>query len=858
MLSRAGRAAIIGAALISPLVFSSTPSPSHAFDFRGCDDRFLTVDSVGTGRLGAMSMNGASCSLTGIVLDGVDDYVALDEWGSWGGTTSSEVYAKFLSFNPWSRVFDFGNSVSGSLQDSVVLGNGPTDGSGAMFNVFVGSAHKFVLSNDFWAASVWTHVVAIVDGPTMAMSKNGVQVCFSILGQAPTLLQRSNLWIGRSNTESDGFFHGEVAYIRVWHDTALNSSHITELYNNRLLNCPSGMAANTLGSCDPVSETAGGFSASILVVSSLSLSPLNETAVKSAIAALAGVYEIRISGWTVDSGPSRRRLLSQYVWYISLEVSLPAPELYPFPTSEALAGHISAVFETDLLSVLSSTFPTETITAAVVQSVSAATISPALEPSPSPTLHSTENSMPNFVPTANKNVGSASSLVLVLVVLVAGTVVIAGAIFLCRKTPAKRPVAVARWVEESLTRRRLSQMGSESGVDFDFDSPLDGAALELVLMGGDNEEILFVDDGQQTHQQSNRGAGEPRQWLISKGFDLDADLTARRRVQRPNGGSVVSTAMVEACLAGELTVCTWILEDSGVGASVAPCGLGRTPTWVSCAAGHLFIVQWLYDNGADEDIETPDNEGVSPLGAACLNGHLNVAQWLCEVGADDVRTQNDNGRSPMLMACLAGHLHVAKWLITMGAKDDIFLEDGDGLTPMGAASEHGHSKVVDWLATITETTMNNSLSHSIQYGPQPASTDVDAASKVAVEALSSSGKYVSAATNAVDGALLAGPVKAAAEDGQSGERDESGSPGEGAPESKLEAAKQRRRKRSEEHRKSLQVDSAKPAAATDVQSSEQSVRKTRTQLKAQRVVAPRPKNRTKTPGSVRRQDSAKT
>ena len=75
------------------------------------------VDQYST--LKATPINGALCSATGMVFDGVDDYVDLDAW-SWGGATSFEVYVKYDSMNYHSMVFCFGDAAE---VNAVLLGN---------------------------------------------------------------------------------------------------------------------------------------------------------------------------------------------------------------------------------------------------------------------------------------------------------------------------------------------------------------------------------------------------------------------------------------------------------------------------------------------------------------------------------------------------------------------------------------------------------------------------------------------------------------------------------------------------------------------------------------------------------------
>eukprot|EP00518_Triparma_eleuthera_P022816 CAMPEP_0197548544 /NCGR_PEP_ID=MMETSP1320-20131121/2650_1 /TAXON_ID=91990 /ORGANISM="Bolidomonas sp., Strain RCC2347" /LENGTH=129 /DNA_ID=CAMNT_0043108579 /DNA_START=12 /DNA_END=398 /DNA_ORIENTATION=+ len=69
----------------SSLYLATLKRGSHFWDFRGCSGASL-VDSVEGSSLAATFMNGATCSAEGIILDGNNDYVDIDDW-EWGGAT---------------------------------------------------------------------------------------------------------------------------------------------------------------------------------------------------------------------------------------------------------------------------------------------------------------------------------------------------------------------------------------------------------------------------------------------------------------------------------------------------------------------------------------------------------------------------------------------------------------------------------------------------------------------------------------------------------------------------------------------------------------------------------------------------
>ena len=117
-------------------------------------------------------MNGATCSADGIVFDGSDDYVDIDEW-EWGGTTSFEVYVKYDSFNFNSRVLDFG---SGAASDYIILNNvGTTCTIVSRFGRRVNNGSSetaFGTSNS--DSATWTHAVVTIKDTMYKVYKNGV------------------------------------------------------------------------------------------------------------------------------------------------------------------------------------------------------------------------------------------------------------------------------------------------------------------------------------------------------------------------------------------------------------------------------------------------------------------------------------------------------------------------------------------------------------------------------------------------------------------------------------------------------------------------------------------------------------
>ena len=106
--------------------------PDHEIDFRGCSNGVPTIDSYDSA-ISATAVNGATCSASGMVFDGVDDYVDVTPW-PFGGALTLEVYLKFDSFdNTDAAVFDFSDANEEYENNTICLReeDSPDDGYGS-------------------------------------------------------------------------------------------------------------------------------------------------------------------------------------------------------------------------------------------------------------------------------------------------------------------------------------------------------------------------------------------------------------------------------------------------------------------------------------------------------------------------------------------------------------------------------------------------------------------------------------------------------------------------------------------------------------------------------------------------------
>ncbi|GMH59965.1 hypothetical protein TL16_g02934 [Triparma laevis f. inornata] len=191
-------------------------------------------------------MNGASCGADGLSLDGSNDWADIDDFEI-GGTSSIEVYVKYVSFNNKSPVFDFSN---GDNSDNVILYNDGTAPS-IKWAVLQGSTWKAMDMSNFDSAT-WRHVVVTVSDTNIKVYKNGVLVGTNTDGNEPNVQIRTQHWLGRSAWDDRGYFDGTIAYVKIWHGVKLQLSDVETVYAGRdTTPCPSNtLPGSNCASCE--------------------------------------------------------------------------------------------------------------------------------------------------------------------------------------------------------------------------------------------------------------------------------------------------------------------------------------------------------------------------------------------------------------------------------------------------------------------------------------------------------------------------------------------------------------------------------------------------------------------------------
>jgi hypothetical protein len=174
---------------------------------------------------------------TGVALDGIDDYVNLQDWAFGDAPLTVETYVNYAAFNSWSKVFDFGN---GENLDNVFLSNQLTGGD-ATFAVVVGNGSEYAATASavdvFEPVNTWAHVVVTVEGNTLLMYHDCVLVANTTSPKAaePRYTTRANHWLGRSNYPADSYLEATIGFLSVWQSQALDQNQVCGLFGGKTL-----------------------------------------------------------------------------------------------------------------------------------------------------------------------------------------------------------------------------------------------------------------------------------------------------------------------------------------------------------------------------------------------------------------------------------------------------------------------------------------------------------------------------------------------------------------------------------------------------------------------------------------------
>jgi hypothetical protein len=191
---------------------AGTDSYNNSYPVQTVDDTHFVIDRKwATGE--AVNVKLVSRRRRGVVFDGMEDYIALDDLAydfNQGITVEAWVY--YDAFRSWSRVVDLGN---GSGLDNIVLANeGSTNN--LSLHIYRGGVNQFLTASGVLELGKWTHIAASIDKlGNAALYKNGVLVQQGKV-HLPNKVNRTRNYVGRSNWSGDAYFAGRISDLRLW------------------------------------------------------------------------------------------------------------------------------------------------------------------------------------------------------------------------------------------------------------------------------------------------------------------------------------------------------------------------------------------------------------------------------------------------------------------------------------------------------------------------------------------------------------------------------------------------------------------------------------------------------------------
>jgi N-acetylneuraminic acid mutarotase len=191
----------------------------------------IAYDSSGNGNDGNLTNGPAwvSGKIDGALsFDGVDDYVNLSQM-QLGSPLSISFFAKYSSFNNYSRIIDFASSLN-SGNNHIIIANQTTN-STSRIHIFNGTTDikKIDISN-FWYLNQWQHIVLTVSSDGIYNVFSDGQKIHESNGQQIDVKSRIYHFIGKSTWSGDGYYAGLIDDVRIY-DRALSADEVQSLYN---------------------------------------------------------------------------------------------------------------------------------------------------------------------------------------------------------------------------------------------------------------------------------------------------------------------------------------------------------------------------------------------------------------------------------------------------------------------------------------------------------------------------------------------------------------------------------------------------------------------------------------------------
>ena len=176
---------------------------------------------------------------------GANDYVNLGTVSPAGNFSSGftfEAWAKWNSFNNWSRLLDLAN---GPASDNILVANSGTSND-LNFSIYAGTCGFACGSGinvpNALTAGVWTHIAVTVDNSGAAkLYINGAERGSGSL-YIPRDIARTLCYLGKSNWGSDGSFDGEMDEVRIYNNV-LDECQIADNMNQTINGNEPGLVA---------------------------------------------------------------------------------------------------------------------------------------------------------------------------------------------------------------------------------------------------------------------------------------------------------------------------------------------------------------------------------------------------------------------------------------------------------------------------------------------------------------------------------------------------------------------------------------------------------------------------------------
>merc|ERR1719201_1284569 len=130
-----------------------------------------------------------------------------------GGALSISFVARWDAFHSWSRVVDFG---SGPQMDNIIIANYEKQNT-LCADVYRGVARKrLLISACINVGELNQYMLTISESGCMKMYRDSVLIGELQKGYAPKSVERSYLYVGRSNSSGDGTFQGNISDLKLW------------------------------------------------------------------------------------------------------------------------------------------------------------------------------------------------------------------------------------------------------------------------------------------------------------------------------------------------------------------------------------------------------------------------------------------------------------------------------------------------------------------------------------------------------------------------------------------------------------------------------------------------------------------